>query len=147
MSILKSLKLTNAYPIRTSDNPVERARTKVIAALTEQKAMAEAKIAGQHFASTHKVWRKGTNGERVQVEAPKRLRAGWFTDGSGQFFFGFRYAGKPIEFAKDRNAVMVGEFGNLPGIIDTLIEAVRAGELDDQFALASAERGLMLRKS
>ena len=41
----------------------------------------------------------------------------------------------------------VGEFANLPGIIDKLVEAVRAGELDDQFALASAERGLMLRKA
>ena len=147
MSILKNLKLTNAYPVRPSTDPVERARVKVIASLTEQKAMAEAKIAGQHFAPTHMVWRRGTDGKRVQIEAPKRLRAGWFTDASGQVFFGFRYAGKAIEFAKERNAVMVGEFANLPGIIDLLIEAVRAGELDDQFALASAERGLMLRKS
>ncbi|MCM5553363.1 hypothetical protein M4J39_09235 [Pleomorphomonas sp. NRKKF1] len=147
MSILKSLKLTNAKPVRTSDNPVERARDKVISALAEQKAMAEAKIAGQHFAPTHKVWRKDADGQRVQVEAPKRLRAGWFTDASGQFFFGLRYAGKTIEFAKDKNAVTVGEFASLPGIIDKLIEAVRAGELDDQFAQASAERGQMLRKA
>lgn len=116
-------------------------------ALVEQKAMAEAKIAGQHFAPTHMVWRKGTDGQRVQVETPKRLRAGWFTDASGQFFFGLRYAGKSIEFAKDKNAVTVGEFANLPGIIDKLVEAVRAGELDDQFAQASAERGQMLRKA
>ena len=40
----------------------------------------------------------------------------------------------------------VGEFANLPGIIEKPIEAVRAGELDDQFAQASAERGQMLRK-
>lgn len=146
MSILKSLKLTNAKPVRSSDNPVERARDKVISALAEQKAMAEAKIAGQHFAPTHKVWRKDADGQRVQVEAPKRLRAGWFTDASGQFFFGLRYAGKTIELAKDKNAVTVGEFANLPGIIDKLIEAVRAGELDDQFAQASAERGQLLRK-
>ena len=41
----------------------------------------------------------------------------------------------------------VGEFANLPGIIDKLVEAVRTGELDDQFALASAELGQMLRKA
>lgn len=83
------------------------------------------------------VWRKGVDGQRIQVEAPKRLRAVWFTDDSDQFFCGLRYADKTIGFAKDRNAVTIGEFANLPGIIDKLTEAVRAGELDDQFALAS----------
>jgi len=58
-----------------------------------------------------------------------------------------RYAGKTIEFAWVKNAVTVGEFANPPGIIDKLIEAVRAGELDDQFAQASAERGQMLKKA
>ena len=84
MSILKSLKLTTAQPVRTSNDPVERARNKVVAALAEQKAMAEAKIAGQHFAPTHMVWRSNEDGQRVQVEAPKRLRAGWFVDAGGQ---------------------------------------------------------------
>ena len=31
-------------------------------------AMAEAKIGGQTYAPTHKVWRKDENGQRVQVE-------------------------------------------------------------------------------
>ncbi len=72
MSILKSLKLTNAKPVRPSDNPFECARDKVMSALAEQKAMAEAKIAGQYFAPTHMVWRKGADGPRVEVEASKR---------------------------------------------------------------------------
>ena len=147
MSILKSLKLTTAQPVRTSNDPVERARNKVIAALAEQKAMAEAKIAGLHYAPTHMVWRKNDDGIRVAVETPKRLRAGWFADASGQTFFGIRYAGKPIEFAKDKNAIAVGELSALPAILETLTEAVRAGELDSQLAAAAAERGLMLRKA
>lgn len=147
MSILKTLKLTAAQPLRTSNDPVERARNKVISALAEQKAMAEAKIAGQHYAPTHKVWRKNDEGLRVQVETLKRLRAGWFVDAGGQTFFGLRYAGKPIEFAKDKNAIAVGELSALPAILDTLSEAVRAGELDNQISAAAAERGLMLRKA
>ncbi len=147
MSILKSLKLTTAQPVRTSNDPVERARNKVVAALAEQKAMAEAKIAGQHYAPTQMVWRKNDEGQRVQVETLKRLRAGWFVDAGGQTFFGLRYAGKPIEFAKDKNAIAVGELSALPAILDTLSEAVRAGELDNQLAAAAAERGLMLRKA
>ena len=147
MSILKNLTLTTAQPVHTSANPVERAREKVISALAEQKAMVEAKLAGQHYAPTHMVWRKNEAGERVQVETPKRLRAGWFTDGSGQTFFALRYAGKPIEFAKGKNAIAVGELPALPAILDTLTDAVRAGELDEQLAKAAAERGQMLRKA
>ena len=47
MSHLKSLKLTAAVPARASADPVVRSREKMIAALVEQKQMAEAKIAGQ----------------------------------------------------------------------------------------------------
>jgi hypothetical protein len=147
MSILKTLKLTTAQPVKATNDPIERARNKVIAALAEQKAMAEAKLSGQHYAPTQMVWRKNDAGERVQVETLKRLRAGWFADASGQTFFALRYAGKPIEFAKDKNAIAVGELANLPAILDTLNEAVRAGELDDQLGTAAAERGLMLRKA
>ena len=147
MSILKNLTLTTAQPIRANADPVERARQKVIAALAEQKVMAEAKIAGQHYAPTHMVWHKNEAGERVQVETPKRLRAGWFTDGSGQTFFALRYAGKPIEFAKGKNAIAVGELSALPAILDTLTEAVRAGELDAQLTAAAEARGQMLRKA
>lgn len=146
MSILKNLTLTTAQPVRANADPVQRARDKVIAALAEQKAMAEAKIVGQHYAPTHMVWRKNEAGERVQVETPRRLRAGWWVEASGQTFFALRYAGKPIEFAKGKNAIAVGELSALPAILDTLTEAVRAGELDEQLAKAAAERGQMLRK-
>jgi len=93
------------------------------------------------------VWRKNEDGQRVQVSQLKRLRAGWFVDASGQTFFSLRYAGKPIEFAKDKNAIAVDELSALPAILDTLTEAVRAGELDAQLAAAAAERGHMLRKA
>ncbi|MDR6103014.1 hypothetical protein QE369_003211 [Agrobacterium larrymoorei] len=147
MSHLKALKLTSAVPVRATVDPVQRAREKMIATLVEQKQMAEAKIAGQVFAPTHLVRRKNADGQRVEVETLKRVRQGWFTDGNGKVFFAIRYAGKPIEFAKDKNAVEAGELSALPKIIDTLIEAVRGGELDPQLTAAAAERGKLLRKS
>ncbi|HAU78900.1 DUF6641 family protein [Agrobacterium tumefaciens] len=147
MSHLKALKLTSAVPVRAAVDPVQRSREKMIVALAEQKQMAEAKIAGQAFTPTHIVRRKNTDGIRVEVEAPKRVRQGWFTDGNGKVFFALRYAGKTIEFAKDKNAVEIGELSALPKVIDTLVEAVRAGELDAQLTAAAIERGKMLRKS
>lgn len=147
MSHLKALKLASAVPVRATIDPVQRAREKMIATLAEQKQMAAAKIAGQAFAPTHIVRRKNAEGQRVEVETLKRVRQGWFSDASGKVFFGVRYAGKAIEFAKDKNAVEAGELSALPKIIDTLIEAVRAGELDAQLTAAAVERGKMLRKS
>ena len=146
MSHLKALKLTSAVPVRAAADPVQRSREKMIAALAEQKQMAEAKITGQAFTPTHVVRKKNAEGVRVEVEAPKRVRQGWFTDGNGKVFFALRYAGKTIEFAKDKNAVEIGELSALPKVIDTLVEAVRAGELDAQLTTAAAERGKMLRK-
>lgn len=146
MSHLKALKLASAVPVRVAVDPVQRAREKMIAALAEQKQMAEAKVAGQAFTPTHIVRKKNAEGVRVEVETAKRVRQGWFSDGNGKLFFAIRYAGKLIEFAKDKNAIEAGDLSALPKVIDTLVEAVRAGELDVQLAAAAAERGHMLRK-
>jgi hypothetical protein len=147
MSHLKALKLTSAVPVRATNDPVQRAREKMIATLAEQKQMAEAKIAGQVFAPTHRVRRKNAEGQRVEVETLKRIQQGWFSDAAGKLFFALRYAGKSIEFAKDKNAIEVGELATLPAVLDTLTEAVRAGELDVQLTAAAAERGQLLRKA
>ncbi|ATN35224.1 hypothetical protein ACO34A_15580 [Rhizobium sp. ACO-34A] len=147
MSHLKGLKFATAVASAMSNDPVARSREKVVTALIEQKRMAEAKIAGEPFAATHIVRQKNAQGEHVEVEKPKRVRQGWFMDGNGKIFFAIRYAGKAIEFAKDKNAIEVGEIAGLPGIIDTLAEAVRAGELDAQLAKAAAERSKQLRKA
>lgn len=146
MSHLKALKLTSAAPVRASVDPVVRAREKIITALAEQKQMAEAKIAGQAFMPTHIVRKKNAEGIRIEVKAPKRVRQGWFTDASGKLFFSIRYSAMVIEFAKDKNAIEVGELSALPKVIDTLVEAIRAGELDEQLTHAAAERGELLRK-
>jgi hypothetical protein len=44
---------------------------------------------------------------------------------------------KPIEFEKGNPAIAVPSLDKLPSMIDTLITAVRNGELDQQFAEAS----------
>lgn len=146
MSHLKSLKLASAEPARVIVDPAQRIREKVIASLADQKAMAEAKIAGQTYAPTQTAWRKNEAGERVQVEKPRRVRQGWFEDAQQKTFFALRYAGRTIELAKGRNAVEVPALDKLPGIIDQLIEATKSGELDEQLAMAAKERSDQLRR-
>ncbi|MDY8110780.1 DUF6641 family protein [Fulvimarina sp. 2208YS6-2-32] len=147
MTHLKALKLATAEPMNAQADPVKRTRAKVIEALAEQKRAAEAKIAGEAFVPTHMVWRKNEADERVQVEQRKRFRSAWFENAAGQTFFSLRYAGKTIELAKGKNAIEIAEFTQLPGLIDTLIAAVDAGELDTQLGEAAAARSRALRSS
>jgi hypothetical protein len=44
---------------------------------------------------------------------------------------------RPIEFERGKAGIAVGSREKLPGVIDTLIAAVRAGELDDFFSQAA----------
>jgi hypothetical protein len=44
---------------------------------------------------------------------------------------------RPIEFEKGKAGIAVGSRDKLPAVIDTLIAAVRAGELDDLFSQAA----------
>jgi hypothetical protein len=41
---------------------------------------------------------------------------------------------KPIEFEKGKTAIAVPSLDKIPSVIDTLIAAIRAGELDQQLA-------------
>lgn len=139
MSILKSLNLAAAAPVNpaSSENGF---RTKLLRYLAEQKALAEAEIAGTPFTATRRVTRTNAEGEKIRVDAPRTIRKGWFTDASGKMFFQLRYGSKPLEFAKGMNAVEVQNLKEVPEIIGSIIEAINAGELDPQLTAAIAER-------
>jgi hypothetical protein len=47
-----------------------------------------------------------------------------------------KFGAKPIEFEKGKAGILVPK-DKLPAVIDTLIAAVRAGELDDLFSQAA----------
>jgi hypothetical protein len=52
---------------------------------------------------------------------------------------------KTIEFEKGKAGIAVASLDELPALIDTLITAVRNGELDEQLALAA--KATQLRKA
>ncbi len=139
MSILKSLKLVAAAPA----NPATAEhgfRTKLLRYLAEQKALAEAEIAGTAFQATKTVTRTNEAGEKVRLEAARHVRKGWFADAGGKMFFQLRYGSKPLEFAKGMNAVSVQDINEVPVVIGSIIEAINAGELDPQLTAAIAAR-------
>lgn len=139
MSILKSLKLATVTQVRAGASEFAF-RDKLLGYLEEQKALAEAEIAGTSFQATKRVTRTNDAGEKIRVEAPRTVRKGWFTDAQGKLFFQLRYGAKPLDFAKGMNAIEVADREALPGTIGSVIEAVNAGELDAQLKAAIAER-------
>jgi hypothetical protein len=48
-----------------------------------------------------------------------------------------KFGARPIEFEKGKAGIAVGSRDKLPTVIDTLIAAVRASELDDLFIQAA----------
>ena len=57
-----------------------------------------------------------------------------------------RYGNQPLAITGDKSMIEIGTLDKLPKIIDTIIEAVKAGEMDKQLNAAMAERRLKLKK-
>lgn len=134
----------DAKPAAQARTPAERGREKLVENLALQQQPAEATIAGTVFEPPkHFVMRTNREGARVRVEVPRRIRKGWFENGNRTTHFSLFYAGKVLELGKGKTAIEVGALANLP----TLIEAVRAGELDSAVNAAAAERGRVLNRS
>jgi hypothetical protein len=139
MSVLKKLKLSGAVPMHFTDAK-HTARAKLVRYLNEQKALAQAELEGRAYAATKVVVRTGENGQRIQAEAPRHVRRGWFRDTAGVLFFQARYGNKPLPLAKGMVSIEVGGLEALPAVIDALVEGTNSGELDDALEAAAAER-------
>lgn len=139
MSLLKNLKLSSTLPRSIVDGK-QTARTKLLRYLKEQQAIALADVEGRAYAATKIVFRTGENGQRVRAEAPRHVRRGWFQDEAGTVFFQLRYGSKPLDLGKGMTCVEVGKLAELPSLIDTLIAAINAGELDGTLTAAVNER-------
>lgn len=126
MSVLKGLTLV-AAPKRTND-PVYQRRAKLITQLQQQRALAE----DPSYVVTAQRWQKGEDGGKRLVERQKRVKAWWRTDAANQCVLSIRYGAKVIELDKGKAAIAVSDKTNLITVIDAVITAVNAGELDAQ---------------
>ena len=133
MTALKSLTFT-AIP-KTSNNPTLKRRTKTIARLEEQKLLLKDP---SHVRITQKWTGKGET--RKQVEKRQRVLPWWRLDQNGSYVFAIRSGGRAVEFDKGKAGIAVQSLEKLPAVIDTLLAAVRGGELDEQLAKISKER-------
>lgn len=120
---LKSLNFTTLPA--SSRNSADARRAKIIARLEEQKRL----LADSSYVRISKRWVK-IDGQRSQIEKQQRVFPWWRPGPNGSLVFFVRLGGKPIEFDKGKSGIAVQSADKLEGVIDTVIAAVRSGELD-----------------
>ena len=130
MPVLKSLSFT-AIP-KTGNDPVQARRAKFVSKLEEQKLL----LKDPNHVQTVLRWTK-VNGERQATTKQQAVRPWWKNDAAGQVVMSIKFGAKPIEFEKGKAGIMVPSKDKLPAVIDPLISAVRAGELDELFNQAA----------
>jgi hypothetical protein len=126
--LLKSLNVAEHEQTSKLD-PVARAKNKLIANLRHQLKAAEAMVAGE----TYMVPRTVTvdeDGVRMRKQVNKPLRKWYWRDTTGQVRFSVRVANRAIEIDKGKTDIVVGDDANLPVVLQTVLKAAEAGELD-----------------
>ena len=129
MNHLKSLNFTT-LPTRNHDPKLMR-RVRLIERLEEQRRLAQ----DPTLAPIVKRWKKTADGSKALVDHYRRLTPWWRTDVAGNVVLTVRSGLKAIEFEKGKAGIAVGKMERLDGVISTLIEAARNGELDTLLAI------------
>jgi hypothetical protein len=127
MPVLKNLTFT-AVPVRSHD-PVAVRRAKLVSRLEEQRLL----LQNPSYVRTVQRW-AGKGDERRQVEKQQRVRPWWRTDSAGNLVMSVFYGAKPIEFEKGKAGIAVASRDKLPALVDALVGAAKAGELDELMA-------------
>ena len=132
MTALKSLTFA-PLPKLTAADPVIWRRNKLIVRLQQQIALAQ----DPNFSLTRQKWIADETGVKQLRSLPKKVRPWWRTDATGAVVLTVRYGAKPIEFEKGKAAIAVGKVEKLKPVLETVIAAVQAGELDGVLAQMS----------
>ena len=125
----------------------EQKRHKLIIKLQEQLCMIEAELSGKSYKRMKWVTLPNIHGEPERLQRPVRVKQWWMRDRVGNVVFAIRYGAKPIHISKDKSAIQVSSTAELPAVIDTLIRAVDAGELDVQLSAIQSERQFIPKKT
>ncbi len=145
MTVLTKLKFSSAKREIIFD-PVLARRQKLIDKLGEQAKLAAGLIAGEAVRFTHTVTTKNANtGEKKLVEKEKRVRQWFWHNLDGQWFLEIRFGNKVVGLGKNKTAIEVGGKENLVATIETVIDAVKAGELDEQVTAIAGMRAKPMR--
>ncbi len=137
MSTLNNLKLTAEKKPRHIA-PVQQGRNKLSHRLWEQIQLAKSQVDGTEFVvKKYRSFKDQETGLRKQLEVPKRIRPWWFVSANGKVCISIKYGTSVLELAKGKPSVEVDNPQALIQALETIKQAVEAGELDAQIEIAS----------
>ena len=142
MSVLKSLSFV-AVPKSNAGDPKLARRNKFIVQLLQQRELA----ADEGYTVKRQKWVKQEDGSRQLVDSPKRVKRWWRLDGSGTCYLILKYGNKIVAPMPDKGAIAVGERSKLANVLDAVIAAAKAGELDAAIEVAKGEDKKPKRKA
>jgi hypothetical protein len=138
-SLLNTLQLTAARKSRALPDVVKR-RNKLLIKLSEQRMLAAALAQGEHYAPKRlRSFTDANTGSKITKEVPVRIKAWFWTGEKGETLLAIHYGSKQMELQKGKTAIDVGDANKLCDVLDTVMQAVRNGELDTQIASASVK--------
>jgi len=138
MSTLSNLKLVVGKRHLTA-SPVVHRRNKLVAKLHEQIELCEAKKAGNTYAPKRlKTYTNKQTGERMTVEATKRVKEWFWIGDNGKINLAVKYGAKTLSLnTKGANAIELKDGAELIATLKELKVATANGELDEAISKVS----------
>ncbi len=141
MTILSKLNLSDKTKAAMLTSPEIKLRGKMLEALSLQIEAAKAMLNGETFIRRAMRWVDDPEtGERVRKEVPVRYRPWFWKDEQGNYMLEVRYGNRRLELKPKKSTIEVGEAEKLIPTLETLREAVNAGELDKLLKEAKSSR-------
>jgi hypothetical protein len=132
MSLLNSLELINSKKSQKT-SPIVQRRNKLVVKIHEQLELCEAKKNGLTYApKKFRTYINKQTGERMTVEAVKRIKEWHWTAEDGSIHLAIKYGSKVLPLSKaGSNAIVCANTDALITTLKHLKTAVLDGELDD----------------
>ena len=124
MTHLSSLSFTTA-PQKSYDPKLVR-RQRLIDRLEDQKRL----VLDRNYIPVDRRWKKNPDGSKSIFDHYRRIKPWWMTDATGTVILTIMAGLRVLEFEKGKPGITVGSLERLEAVLDTLIAATRAGELD-----------------
>lgn len=132
MTVLSNLKLVASKKGLTV-SPIVQKRNKLVTKLHEQIELCQAKKEGRIYAPKKlKTYTNKQSGQRMTVEAVKRVKEWFWVSDSGKINLAIRYGAKTLPLnKKGANAIEVMNSEELITVLNELKTATLNGELDE----------------
>lgn len=134
-TILSSLNLSDSQKQNVSDKITER-RNKLLKKLEEQKLVAEAALRDEEYFGKKTVSEIDEDGNKTTIEVPKRVNRWFYTNNGSEWYLEIKYGNRVLQLAMDKAAIVVGSLENMVDVIDKVMNAVSAKELDEAIEVA-----------